>query len=94
MVKTLLNIKTYAEVKTEAQHVARELGVPLSTIINAYLKEFIREREVHLSLALHMSPRLEKLLERVEKDIKKGENLSPTFSSGSAMDTYLDSLSS
>ena len=93
MVKTLLNIKTDREVKEEAQKIARELGVPLSTVINAYLKEFIREREVHLSLAHHMSPRLEKLLEGVEKDIKSDRNLSPVFSSGRAMDTYLDLLS-
>ena len=93
MVKTLLNIKTDTEVKAEAQHVARELGVPLSTIINAYLKEFIREREVRLSLTPRMSPRLERLLEGVEQDIKRGRNLSPAFSSGSAMDTHLDSLS-
>ena len=93
MVKTLLNIKTDREVKIEAQKIARELGVPLSTVINAYLKEFVREREVHLSLAPRMSHRLEKLLEGVEKDIKTGRNLSQAFSSGKQMDTYLDSLS-
>ena len=93
MVKTLLNIKTDREVKEEAQKIARELGVPLSTVVNAYLKEFIREREVHLSLTPRMSHRLEKLLEGVEKDIKRDRNLSPVFSSGPAMDAYLDSLS-
>ena len=93
MVKTLLNIKNDREVKEEAQKIARELGVPLSSVINAYLKEFIREGEVHLSLAPRMSPRLEKLLEGVEKDIKSDRNLSPAFPSGRAMDTYLDSLS-
>ena len=93
MVKTLLNIKTDREVKVEAQKIARELGLPLSTVVNAYLKEFIREQEVRLSLTPRMSSRLDKLLEGVEKDIKTGRNLSPAFSSGHAMDTYLDALS-
>ena len=93
MVKTLLNIKTDKEVKEEAQKIAHELGVPLSTVVNAYLKEFIREREVRLSLTPRMSPRLEKLLEGVEKDIKLGRNLSPAFSSGPVIGAYFDSIS-
>ena len=93
MAKTVLNIKTDREVKEEAQKIARELGVPLSIVVNAYLKEFVREREVHLSLTPRMSPRLEKLLAGVERDIKGGRNLSPVFSSGRAMNAYLDSIS-
>lgn len=90
--KTVLNVKTDKEVKEGAQKVARELGVPLSMVVNAYLKEFIREREVRFSLSPTMSPRLEKLLESVEDDIRKKKNLSPIFSSAKEMDEYLDSL--
>ena len=93
MAKTVLNIKTDREVKEEAQKIARELGVPLSTVVNAYLKEFVREREVRLSLAPRMSSRLEKLLEGVEKDIKKRKNLSSVFSSAAAINKHLDLLS-
>lgn len=93
MAKVLLNIKTDREVKIEAKKIAKELGVPLSTVVNAYLKEFIREREVRLSLAPHASPRLERLLGRVEQDIKKEKNLSPSFSSARDIEEYLDSLS-
>ena len=44
--KTLINVKTDKEVKEQAQRIAEELGVPLSTVVNAYLKEFIRNKEV------------------------------------------------
>ena len=44
MSKTLLSIKTDVEVKEAAQQVAAELGVPLSTIVNAQLKALIRDR--------------------------------------------------
>ena len=37
--KTMINIKADKEVKESAQRVAAELGLPLSTVINAYLKE-------------------------------------------------------
>ena len=89
MTKTLLSVKTDPAVKKEAQRLARELGVPLSTVVNAYLKEFIRGKEVRLSLAPKMSPALERLITGVEKDIARGRNLSPTFSSPKEMDEYL-----
>ncbi|MBI3495290.1 hypothetical protein HY065_01545 [Candidatus Berkelbacteria bacterium] len=46
-----------------------------------YLKQFIRSKEVYLSAAPQMSPALEQLLGRVEKDIVKRRNLSTVLSS-------------
>ena len=50
MAKTVLNVKTDKEVKDQAQQVAKELGVPLSTVVNAFLKQFIKDRAVLFSL--------------------------------------------
>ena len=50
MAKTLISIKVDKEVKEKAQEIARELGFTLSAIVNAYLKQFIRTREVYFSL--------------------------------------------
>ena len=77
--KTVINIKTDKEVKEEAQKLARELGVPLSTIVNVYLKQFIRTKEFTFSLGYTAGPELEKTLEEVEKDIVAGRNMSPAF---------------
>ncbi len=71
---------------------ASELGLPLGTIINAYLKDFIRTKEAKFSILSKMTPKLERILDIVEKDIKLGKNLSPVFESGEEMDKYLDSL--
>ena len=91
--RTVVNIKTDREVKRRAQKVANELGLSLSAVINAYLKHFVREREVQFSVAPRMTSELEDILRGVEADIKKGKNLSPAFSSAKEMDKYLDSLS-
>ena len=90
--KTVINLKADKEVKRQAQEVARELGVPLSTVINAYLKQFVRSRQVVLSSVPRMTPALERLLGRVEEDIRRGSNLSPKFASAQAMDAYLDEV--
>jgi len=46
---TILNIKTDKKLKADAQKVAGELGVPLSTVLNAFLKQFVRDKEITLS---------------------------------------------
>lgn len=88
--KTMINIKADKEVKENAQRVAKELGLPLSGVINAFLKEFIRNRSVSFSAIPRMTPYLEGVLGTIEKDIKTGKNMSPAFSSPEEMDEYLD----
>lgn len=79
--QTVIHIKADKEVKENAMKVARALGLNLSDVINASLRNFIRTREVIFSDTPQMTPELEKLLDKVEEDIKKGRNLSPRFES-------------
>lgn len=89
--KTQLIIKTDQEVKQTAQHMAERLGLPLSTVINAYLKEFIRSREVTFSLEPTVRPAVGKMLRKASADYKKGKNVSPVFSDTDKMLAYLHS---
>ncbi len=79
--QTVIHIKADKEVKENAAKVAADLGLNLSDVINASLRNFIRTREIYFSHTPRMTPELEKLLDRVEEDIKKGRNLSPQFKS-------------
>ena len=92
MAKTTINIKADREVKEKAQKVARNLGMPLSTIINAYLNQFIRTKEVHFYLEGELKPSVKKRLDRLQKEALEGKNLSPAFRTPQEMDAYLDSL--
>lgn len=89
---TVIHVKANREVKENAQRLARDLGLSLSDVINASLRNFIRTREVYFSHTPRMTPELEKLLGRVEADMKNKRNLSKAFRSAEAMDRYLDSL--
>jgi len=84
-------VKTEPKVKKDAVQVAREMGVPLSVLVNAQLKNLIRDRKVTLSAPYKMTPRLEKIIEKVEKDRKIGKNMAGPFSSVSEMRAYLES---
>lgn len=89
---TVIHIKADKEVKENAQKAAKDLGLTLTDVINAALRNFIRTRKVVFSDIPTITPELEKLLDRVEEDIKHNRNLSPRFKTAKNMDEYLDSL--
>ena len=77
---TVLNVKVDPHVKSLAQKTARDLGVPLSIVVNTYLKEFVHTKELYISSKTYrMTPYLEKIIEKAEKDFVTGKNLSPAF---------------
>lgn len=87
--KTLLNIRTDKQVKTGAQRIAKELGLSLSTIINAYLKQLVREKRVNFTLPLTPNKKTAQLLKKAHEDHKKGKNISPLFETAEEMIAYL-----
>lgn len=90
--QTVIHIKADKEVKENAVKVAHELGLNLSDVINASLRNFIRTREVIFSDTPRMTSELEKLLDRVEEDIKNNRNLIGPFKTAKEANEYLDSL--
>lgn len=91
MSKTSINIKVDREVKKKAQKLAQDLGIPLSTIINAYLNQFVRTKEVYFYTGRKLKPNVKKRLDRLSKEAKEGKNTSPTFDSAKDAINYLNS---
>ena len=92
MSKTIINIKTEKEVKHSVQKLAKDLGLSLSDVINAALRNFIRSREVYFSNIPYLTPEFERLLGGIEKDIQVKKNISPSFGSADKALKYLNSL--
>ncbi len=90
--KTVIHIKADKEVKENAQKAAQALGLTLSDVINASLRNFIRTREVVFSDAPRMTPEFEKLLGKIDDDIKHNRNLVGPFKSAKEANDYLNSL--
>ncbi|MAZ56593.1 hypothetical protein CL653_02280 [bacterium] len=75
---TILNIKTDKDLKVEAQSVAKELGLPLSTVINAFLRQFVRDKEVTFSADTHRpTPYLEGILKTAQAEFAGGDYTGP-----------------
>lgn len=88
--KAIVNIKTDKDLKEAAQELAEELGFSLSAVVNASLKEFVRNKEVYFSSAPKMTPYLESLIEDAESDIRAKKNISKAFHASKDIDAYLD----
>ena len=74
----IINIKTQPETKAKAQQIARQIGVSLSSLLNAYLRKLVRTKKVEFDLGEEPSPYLIKILKKADKDIKAGR-VSPAF---------------
>jgi len=74
---TIINFKTDIKVKSEAQKMANQMGLNLSDVLNIFLRKFIKEKEIHISLK-EPSDFLIKEIKEAEKEIKEG-HMSPSF---------------
>lgn len=77
--KTVLNVKIDAELKKQAQEVAKALGLPVSTLVASSLKDIVLRRSITISDEPRLRPEVEQELLQLSQDAKKGKNLSPVF---------------
>lgn len=75
--KTLLSIKTDKEVKLGAKHAAEELGMPLGTIINAFLRQLGRDKEISFSVPYKPTKYAESILAEAEREWQEGKAVGP-----------------
>ncbi len=71
--KTQLNLKVDPQVKKRAQKRAKELGLSLSSVVNATLIQFARTGELELSSAPRMTSFLEDLIKEARTDYTSGD---------------------
>ena len=67
---TVISVKVEKEVKESAQSVAKSAGLSLSALVNAYLRQVVATRRIELYAPEPMTPKLEKLIEEVESELK------------------------
>lgn len=74
---TTISIKTDKAVKQAATATAKRIGIPLSTLINAYLREFAATGRVEFTAAEQMTPQMERIIKQAETEIAHGDTLGP-----------------
>lgn len=86
-----INFKTDDVTKAKAQAVARQIGIPLSNLLNAYIYELASTGSVHFTTSEPMTKKMEKLIATAEEEIAVGD-ISGPFETLEEMFEHLDSL--
>ncbi len=73
--ETVINIKTDKKLKEQASKLAKDMGFSLSSVINATLYNFVKNRELHITEAPRMTPYLESVVAEARRDYKLGKNI-------------------
>ncbi|HEY1645649.1 MAG TPA: hypothetical protein VGF75_04725 [Candidatus Saccharimonadales bacterium] len=74
---TILSLKTKKQVKELAQLRAKQLGIPLGTLVNAFLRNLGQTGEVHFTISEPITPRIAEIIEEMRAEIDKGEVYGP-----------------
>jgi addiction module RelB/DinJ family antitoxin len=91
MNSTVLNVKIDKTLKEQAQAVAKSLGLPISTIVAASLRDVVRTRSITFSAEPQLKQEvIDRLLESSAK-AKAGIDISPTFDNTVDAFDWLDS---
>ena len=86
----VVTTKVDPQTKKEAQKTAEKLGMPLSVVIKAFLKQFVRTQSVEFSARdEEPSEYLVRTIKQAEKDLKEGK-ASPTFRTGEEAVAWLE----
>lgn len=86
----VISTKIDFQTKKEAQKVAEKLGIPLSVVIKAFLKHFIRTKSIEFS-ARDEEPNeyLKSVMKQAEENYRAGK-VSPAFDNAKDAIKYLE----
>lgn len=83
-------IKTNKALKQKAQKLAKEMGLPLGTLVNNYLRNFIVDRQAVFNAPIP-NKKTAAAIDAARKDFKAGKNIFGPFDS---VDEMMKSLNS
>ncbi|HTE22161.1 MAG TPA: hypothetical protein VK674_03905 [Candidatus Limnocylindria bacterium] len=82
----ILNIKTDPETKEQLKKFAAQLGLPVSALMNAQIKQMLRTRKVEFGSPLEPTPYLEEIIKEAEADYQAGRNIITTKTDKETLD--------
>gem|GEM_PF-4310075 len=91
MNSSTINVKTDEETKRQFKEFAAEVGLPVSALLNALIKQTLRSRKVEFGVGLLPTPYLEKAIAEAEDDYNSGQNIM-TVSSAEDLGDMFDDL--
>jgi addiction module RelB/DinJ family antitoxin len=86
---TSIHVKLQADMKDQAQKTAEELGLSLSAVMKALLKQFIRTQRLSVGVGEEPSAYMIEALSQSDKEYRQ-DNTSPSFTNAKDSFKWLD----
>lgn len=86
----ILNIKVDPETKLQLKAFAAKVGLPVSALMNAQIKQMLRTGKVEFSTTLEPTPYLDAIIKEAEADYAAGRNIYGPFDTAEAMIASLE----
>ena len=78
---TVINVKIDKDLKRQTQELAKALGLPVSTLVTASLRDIVRRQSITISHEPRLRPEVEEELLQLSKNAREGKDISPAFTS-------------
>lgn len=75
--KTLLTVKTDKKLKKMAMETAARVGLPLGTVVNGFLRNFVAEQRIEFAVPFVPNARTRKILDEARKEFAAGKAHGP-----------------
>ncbi len=85
-----MNIRMDEDTRQKLKDFAGQVGIPATSLVNASIKQMLRNQQVTLSTVLEPTPYLEKIIKEAEADYKAGRNISGPFKTADEMIAALE----
>ena len=88
----MINVKTDQKMKKQAQQVARDLGLPLGTVVNRLLRDFIEQQRIVFQRPEIPNAETRKAIADTRKALETGnmKGFSPVFTTAEEIDAWLE----
>lgn len=86
-----MNIRMDEDTRKKLKDFAGQVGIPATSLVNASIKQMLRNQQVTLSTALEPTPYLEKIIKEADADYKADKNITRTTNK-TELETYLSSI--
>ena len=74
---TVMSVKVKKDLKAKAQAVAGQYGIPLGTLLNAYMHQLVLTGQVYFPAVEVATPQMEKIIAEIEAERRDGKTIGP-----------------
>ena len=75
--KTLLTVKTDKALKKAAEATAARVGLPLGTVVNGFLRNFVAEQRIEFAAPLVPNAKTRRIIDEARREFRAGKAYGP-----------------